>query len=364
MLLVVAVAANAAGWPPNWVKHGPLAQDAAQHNASASANAAASSQPEANSQSQQQAIADLLAQVKQKQGAAAPAGGAVNNNNTNSDSTNNNGNSTTSDDGGDGQAAPMKNASISDQSFANMVRNLMPLSPQQIKTLHYMYDQSRRAAATSPTVPPKPTSSAIQVNLAPGAMPPVVRLSSGFVTSLVFVDATGAPWPIQAYDIGDPKSFNVQWDQKGNTLLVESLSEYKSGNLAVMLKGLNTPVMVTLMPGQRAVDYRVDLRVPGMGPDANASVEGLPDSSNPQLLSVLDGVPPQGSKRMQVLGGDGEAWLEGTHLYLRTRLTVISPGWISVMNSADGMHAYDMTETPVVLASDQGKLVKLTIQGL
>ncbi|WP_251365941.1 DotH/IcmK family type IV secretion protein [Coxiella-like endosymbiont of Rhipicephalus sanguineus] len=68
--------------------------------------------------------------------------------------------------------------------------------------------------------PPKPTSASVIVNLSPEATLPVIRLSSGFVTSLVFLDSTGAPWPIQAYDLGDPNSFNIQWNKKDNTLLV------------------------------------------------------------------------------------------------------------------------------------------------
>ena len=178
------------------------------------------------------------------------------------------------------------NAGLSEQAFADAVRNSVPLSPEQIKTLHYLFDQSQRAASAYPGVPPKPTSTSVIVNLSPGATPPVVRLSSGFVTSLVFLDSTGAPWPINAIDMGNPKSFNVEWNKKGNTLLVQALDHYQSGNLAVMLKGLDTPVMLTLLPGQNAVDYRVDLRVPGIGPEANPVLDGLPATESPQLFST------------------------------------------------------------------------------
>ena len=43
----------------------------------------------------------------------------------------------------------------------------------------------------------------------PGATPPAIRLAQGYVSSLVFVDSTGAPWPIASFDIGDPKG--CQW---------------------------------------------------------------------------------------------------------------------------------------------------------
>lgn len=295
----------------------------------------------------QQALIDALLKKAQSNSA----------NNTNNSSQNNPNNSTYSD-----QAA--QNPGLSDQAFANTVRNMMPLSPNQIRTLHYLFDQSQQAAAAAPGTPPKPTSTSVNVNLSPGATPPIIRLSSGFVTSLVFLDATGAAWPITAYDLGDPKSFNIQWNKKDNTLLVQALSHYKSGNLAVMLKGLDTPVMLTLMPGQHAVDYRVDLRVPGIGPNANPVLDGLPSTESPQLLNVLNGVPPKGSQPLTIDGGDCQGWLIKGHVFLRTRLTVLSPGWISTMSSADGTHAYELQTTPVVLASQRGQLVKLTIEGL
>ncbi len=252
---------------------------------------------------------------------------------------------------------------MSQEAFANMLRSMMPLSPDQIKTLRKLFDRTQYAAATYPGTPPKPTSSSVAVNLSPGAAPPIVRLSNGFVTSLVFLDSTGEPWPIQAYDIGDPDSFNIQWDQKGNTLLVQSNTTYKSGNLAVILKGQDTPVMITLMPGQSAVDYRVDMRIPGLGPNASATVSNLPDVANPQLLDFLNGVPPTTAKALTVEGGPCQAWMSHGKLYLRTSLTVLSPSWIASMSSPDGTNVYEMTQSPVVLASYRGQVVQLTIQG-
>lgn len=250
---------------------------------------------------------------------------------------------------------------MSQQAFANVVRSMMPLTPDQIKALRVMFDKSQQAAAESPGTPPRPTSSTIMVNLSPGSTPPVIRLSNSFVTSLVFLDSTGQPWPIQAFDIGDPNSFDVKWNRKGNTLLVQPNTTYKSGNIAVMLKGQDTPVMVTLIPGQHAVDYRADLRVPGFGPNAKPSLSGLPDTANPKLLTFLNGVPAQGAKRMTVQGGPAQAWSLGKHIYLRTSLTLLSPSYLASMSSPDGTHVYQIKKTPVVLASYQGQVVQLKL---
>jgi intracellular multiplication protein IcmK len=268
--------------------------------------------------------------------------------------------------GVNGGASAMEGVNLRDQAFSETTDNLLPLTPDQIRTLHHLFSGTQRAVSEAPGIPPRPTSSSKIVNLSPGATPPIIRLSAGFVSSLVFLDSSGSPWPVASYDLGDPKSYNVQWDKKSNMLLIQAITEYKSGNLAVMLCGLNTPVMVTLLPGQRAVDYRVDLRIPGMGPNATppSMPELIPGASNPILLEVLNGIPPQGSRALKVAGRDCTVWLWNNKLYVRTRLTVLSPGWISTLSSADGMHAYEMQPTPVILASENGKMVKLTIQGL
>ena len=157
---------------------------------------------------------------------------------------------------------------------------------------------------------------------------------------------------------------NIQWDKKGNTLMVQALDRYKPGNLAVMLRGLDTPIMITLMPGQHAVDYRVDLRVPKIGPNANPVLEGLPNVESPSLMNVLNGIPPQGSRALVIKGGDAQAWMVGNTVYLRTPMTVLSPAFISTMSSLDGTHAYEIQATPVILALSRGKTIKLTIEGL
>jgi intracellular multiplication protein IcmK len=256
---------------------------------------------------------------------------------------------------------------LRDQAFSETTENLLPLTPDQIRTLHSLFSGTQRAVGEIAGMPPpRPASTSRIVNLAPGATPPIIRLAAGFVSSLVFLDGSGSPWPIDSYDLGDPHSYNIQWDKKSNLLLVQAITEYRSGNLAVMLRGLNTPIMLTLLPGQRAVDYRVDLRIPVLGPNAAppAMQEILPGSSNPILLEVLNGIPPPGSRALKIVGRDCTVWLLNGKLYLRTRLTVLSPGWISTLSSADGMHAYEMQQTPVILASENGKLVKLIIQGL
>ncbi len=261
-------------------------------------------------------------------------------------------------------SSPTKPDSVDEQAFAKMATQLLPLTPTQIHKLHQMFAASQAAAAASPGIPPKPTATTQLVNLAPGSTPPVIRLGQGFVSSVVFVDATGAPWPIVNYDIGNPQAFNIVWNKKDNTLMIQAEKAYVYGNLAVRLKGLNTPVMITLIPAQRAVDYRVDMRLPIMGPNAVAlpNSVGLPHKANSELLTILDGVAPKGGMRLHAYGAQMQAWARGNTMFIRSRDTVLSPSWQATMASPDGMHVYEMQRTPVVLVSVDGNVRSVKLE--
>lgn len=260
----------------------------------------------------------------------------------------------------------MTEQTVRRDAFNQVKERLFPLTTDQVVDLHKSYNEAEMANVTSPQSPPRPTATSQMVNLSPGATPPVIRLSQGFVSSVVFLDSSGAPWPIVAYDLGDPDSFNIQWDKAGNTLLIQAKKLYNYGNLAVRLEGLNTPVMLTLVPGQKAVDYRVDMRVQGYGPNAKdlPTGTGLPQAASNSLLKILEGEPPVNSARLLVKGGPAQAWALGDKMYVRTRLSVLSPGWIGMMTSGDGTHAYEMMKAPVLLVSWHGKVMQLKLEGL
>lgn len=253
-----------------------------------------------------------------------------------------------------------------EDAFQTMMQQNIPMSPQQIVRMRQMIDLSQRASAVTPNIPPKSVSSTIMVNLAPGATPPAVRLSQGYVSSLVFVDSTGTPWPIASFDVGNPKAVNMQWDGKSNILLIQSVAPYTSGDIVVRLVGLATPITLELVSGQRVVDYRVDLHVAGIGPNTKELPIGsdLPNSANQLLLGVLDGVAPAGSRQLNITGAaNTQAWMLGDRIYLRTRLTLLSPGWVGKMVSPDGMNAYELPRTSSVLVSRYGEPVQLKVEG-
>lgn len=270
-----------------------------------------------------------------------------------------------------------------ENAFSQVSQKAMPMTPKQIHQLKRMLKETKHAASKHVGTPPRPQTTSIMVSLSPGHTPPVIRLQQGFISSLVFVDANGNKWPIIGYDLGDPDSFNIQWQQGSNTILVQATSQFNYGNLAVRLKGLPTPVMLTLVPGQRSVDYRVDLHIQGRSPTAKqenpvgnaggskngSSGGGITGVSN-KLLKVLNGIPPDDSKRLTIKGGGCQpsrqncrAWQVDDKLYLRLPMEVLSPGWLSRVKSSDGMKAYKLEKTPSVLVSNDGHTTELRIEG-
>jgi len=264
----------------------------------------------------------------------------------------------------DGASSGNTFGTVFDPAFQNMTKKQFPLTPQQIKALRQIFQATQRASV-APSEAPTPTVSTQNVVLSPGSSPPVIKMATGYVSSVVFVDETGQPWPIAGYSIGNPTAFNIQWDQKGNVLMIQTVGRYESTNMAIRLVGLNIPVMLTIVSDQQKVDYRVDMRITGRGPNAKAPLIGgtIPDQPNPVLMAFLEGIPPEGSQMLAVTGGDAQAWQMDNVLYLRTRLSVLSPGWLATMSSADGVRVYEMGATPMILASQDGQMVTLKVEG-
>jgi intracellular multiplication protein IcmK len=253
-----------------------------------------------------------------------------------------------------------------DQAFGMLIDDVLPMSPEQITKIHKYYDKTLQAKATPANSSPTPNIRSERVSIEPGSETPVIRLAAGFVTSINFSDSSGAAWPLTAYSIGDPQTFNIQWDHKSHTIFIQSMKPYAHGNLAVRLWGLDTPVMLTLVSGQKNVDFRVDLQVAGRGPDAKPVIIEAPTAAsvNPLLMNILDGVPPRGSIKLHISGGPAEAWKVDNKIYFRTKLTLLSPAWVASVSSPDGTHVYELMLTPSILASQNGKTIDIKLSGL
>ena len=267
------------------------------------------------------------------------------------------------------QAQDLAYQQVQAEAFTKLLKSTAPMTPDQIRQLYAVLQDSKKVVAEPNEQPAKGTSNTIIVDVSPGASAPAIRLSRGYVTAVRFLDATGQPWPIEAYDIGNGSLFDVHWDQKGNTLFMESNTDYEKSNMMVQLKDLSAPVMLNLIAGQSAMDYRDDLRISAMGPNALSGNDmSLPNVADQALSAVLNGIEPTGTKQVGTSSMDASAFEvnDKSALYLRlpSSMTLLSPAWVSRLNSDDGVQAYKIPLASTIVVMQRGKIAQFTVAGL
>jgi intracellular multiplication protein IcmK len=248
-----------------------------------------------------------------------------------------------------GQASPSRQA----------LDEALPVTREDVMELRRRVDELQRAQSVPPKGPaPKPVSGSISISQSPGETPPLVRLAVGHVTSIVFTDATGAPWPVAIAIPGDKTRFQISIPTKDSpTVEINQLTAYPYGNVNVTLKDNPIPVSLTLVSGQKEVDARLDVRIMRRGPQAAALIidRALPEIADKVLGTILDGVPPDGAKFLKSSLPGVAAWKVDKRIYVRTKLTLLSPAWTGFVSSADGTNVYEVTDTPVLLVSVEGR---------
>lgn len=251
------------------------------------------------------------------------------------------------------------------EAFSAALNGLFPMRPEEIRQVLKRYDQNLEAIETPIYPLPRPVVNVVTVLLDPGAIPPIINVAAGHVTTLNMIDITSAPWPIQ--DITWAGNFEiVEPEEGGHVIRITPLSEFAYGNISVRMLGLQTPITFTFRTARDVVHYRLDARIPEYGPYANIPlIEGRPQlqAGDKVLASILEGVPPAGALRLKVSGVDGRtsAYKVNDLTYVRTPLTLLSPGWDASVSSADGMSVFALNSAPVLLLSDEGEFMRARV---
>jgi len=253
---------------------------------------------------------------------------------------------------------------LHDQSFEAAKKGTFPLSPEEIKDVMRRFEDTQYAVVPPSYGQPKGETAVNTVSLDPGAEPPEILVAVGYVTSLAILDATGQPWPI--IDIGVGGNFDVPQPEQGSHIIrIAPMTRFGYGNLSIRLKDLPTPVNFRVSAGNDIVHYRYDARIPRMGPNAKMSLIEKQKivAGDDVIMAVLDNAIPSGSHKLKVTGTDKRtlAYRIGERVFVRTPLTLLSPSWRASVSSADGTTVYEVGETPVLLLSDQGQMVRAKI---
>ena len=252
------------------------------------------------------------------------------------------------------------------------------LTPDQIEGIKRTTSKARE---TEPFQYPdrfiaKPVVRSFYIEADSTQQPRMVRLFQGTLTSLVFSDLDGNPWLIKAVSFDcslfeDGKTCGRNQNKGDNTptniVTLQPMKPYAYGNIVIELEGLPSPVTFMLSTGQSEEnDIRIEARVAGHNPNAKPQslVFNKMPEHDPMMGYFLDGVPPQGAQRLKIGGGEAEGWKLNNALYLRTRLSILSPAFTDHAGSADGTHVYKFFSViPNILASVNGKPLTLFVSG-
>ncbi len=263
--------------------------------------------------------------------------------------------------------AELQQERLKQQVFDGAVESLLPLTPDQTRSMLDSFRQSREAAET-PIAVPKARTTVENVSLDPSVAPPGIQTAPGYVTTLTILDMTGAPWAIQ--DVSWAGKFEVTTPEEGGHVIrITPMSAHGVGNISIRLVDLITPITFSINTGLDVVDFRYDARIPKAGPLAKTPLianGGLTTvaGTDENLMRVLDGTAVGTAARLTLDGVDGAttAYSINDTMYLRTPLTLLSPAWQSSATSADGMNVYTLKTTPVILLSDKGRMVKARLK--
>jgi len=249
----------------------------------------------------------------------------------------------------------------SDAAFDAALKNIAPLTPEQIEKARRRVNEADKASG-KPLAPVTPVTRSISVSLKSGEAPPSIKVAPGWISTLTFSDVSGAPWPVLAVTNGNPNAYDVKSSgPEGNTNIITISTKvgYIPSNIAITLLGAKVPILMTLDPMGTEVDYRVDAQIDSRGPNAVLDVvsgTALQPTGDSVMLAFLDGVPPNGAKKMKTGSRDVQAWGYNDMLYVRTSQSLLSPAYISKQSNVSGVNVYVLGEAPVLVVSSGGRM--------
>lgn len=266
----------------------------------------------------------------------------------------------------------LKEAAMKEQAFQNSLNGILPMSPDQIMKFKGTVEATQEALHSTPA--PKLVSKTRNVTLKPGATTPQLKMVPGYVTTVVFTDATGAPWPITSVTNGNKEFFTVNKPeglQPGNLLTITPMADFVDSNLVVTLSENPAPIVIQLFSRQKlkvedgeSSDAMVAFHLDERGPRALAPTFEDPIASpvTEEMSQFLDETPPQKAVRLKT-NNDGEitVWRYQDKYYFRTPYPMQWPAWSKVVNG-HGVRVYEIPKVVSAVVSKNGKQFNVNIE--
>ena len=273
-----------------------------------------------------------------------------------------------------GPAEPWRDLAATDEEAGAAVRGQYPYTADQFRRGLEVGRAHQRAAAFARPVPPNVVRS-IRIGLDAGSPVPVIRAVQGYSTAVVFLDLTGAPWPVRRVLMR--KQFQAEGDDgKGaeHVVYIAPSGPFDHGNLSVELDGLDLPLSLAILVDDpegppSAADFRIVVRVPRPGPHADPLAFARPGRfrAGDALLGAFgSGAPPPGAIALDLDGGDWRdaAWRYQDRVYLKTPRPLLAPGPLAFERGPDGDWIFELEDTPRLVLSDNGVPLRIRLVSL
>jgi intracellular multiplication protein IcmK len=253
-----------------------------------------------------------------------------------------------------------------EDDFQKALDSAFAMTPAQTRAYRGRAEDNNRASV-APLSPGRPVSRSLRLTLKPGESTPVIHVEPGVVSTLTFSDGTAQPWPVESVVTGNPEAFVAQSAGpagKSNIIVISALQNYVPSNLVVTLLGHPVPISMVLATDAADTDYRVDIQLSSRGPNALAQAPaGVPlaPTDDATIIAFLDGVPPTGASKLRTTSRDVDAWSFDDMIYVRTPGEIMSPGYVARSSNVSGVNVFSMSDTPVVLISQDGRMSSIQI---
>ena len=105
-----------------------------------------------------------------------------------------------------------------------------------------------------------------------------------------------------------------------------------------------------------------DLRVPGYSPNSRPEVNVLPSAESPDLIDILNSVPPDSMRRLQVSGQFGVAGKEVTQFF-SDQTWLLHPAGYQKFLDLMVLYTHELPYTTKVIGLDGGRMVSISLKG-
>ncbi|MDW5418629.1 DotH/IcmK family type IV secretion protein [Iodobacter sp. CM08] len=240
------------------------------------------------------------------------------------------------------------------------------LNPGQITEIKGSIQEAQRVQSYPYTTSyvPRPVNRRLDISVDLLDEPIMINTALGMLTTFVFLDVEGSPWPISdvAFDEDVFKSPDKEANstKSSNIFRLQPKQAYAYANITFTLQGReNSPITFVVNTGHgQTVDQRVDSRVEGKNPASKIRPTALAgNSSHDQYLDAfLYGPAPKGARPL-FIGNDSKktAWAFNDAIYLRTTNDLITPAHLAIGGASTGMRVYKIPNVRRIYWSVGGK---------